>query len=109
VLIYGALAFIQPGPLAIAILLIYGLYYGLTEGPEKVVVTQLSHERDRAEAFGWYYLVTGLGALPASLFFGWLYDAVSPKAAFLSGAGFALAGLALLAWPAPTAKGKRRP
>lgn len=101
VVVYAALAYLEPGPWAVTVLLVYGLYYGLTEGPEKVVVSQLSDERDRAEAFGWYYLVTGLGALPASLFFGWLYDAVSPKAAFLSGAGFALAGLALLAWPAP--------
>jgi MFS family permease len=104
--VYAALAFLHPGPLAIAVLLVYGVYYGLTEGPEKVLVTRLSAAKDRAEAFGWYHLVTGLGALPASLLFGGLYQYVGPRAAFLTGAGFALAGLLLLA-ATPPAKGKR--
>jgi predicted MFS family arabinose efflux permease len=104
--VYAALAFLEPGPVAVAVLLSYGLYYGLTEGPEKVLVSQLSTAKDRAEAFGWYHLVTGLGALPASLLFGWLYDHVSPRAAFLTGAGFALAGLGLLAWSTPRLKAR---
>lgn len=94
--VYAGMAFVQPGPWAIALLLVYGLYYGLTEGPEKALVARLAKANERAEAFGWYHLVTGLGMLPASLFFGWLYDAVSPKAAFLAGAALALTGLALL-------------
>lgn len=102
--VYAALAFLDPGPVAIAVLLLYGAYYGLTEGPEKVLVSQLSSAKERAEAFGWYHLVTGLGALPASLLFGFLYDHVSPRAAFLTGAGFALSGLLLLAWSDPKRK-----
>lgn len=104
--VYGALAFLEPGPVAVAVLLIYGAYYGLTEGPEKVLISRLSSAKEKAEAFGWYHLVTGLGALPASLLFGFLYDHVSPRAAFLTGAGFALAGLLLLLG-APAAPKKR--
>lgn len=95
-LVYLAMAFTEPGPWAMALVLLYGCYYGLSEGPEKTLVARLASKSGQAEAFGWYHLVTGLGMLPASLFFGWLYDAVSPRAAFLSSAGLALLGLALL-------------
>lgn len=53
-------------------LLIYGLYYGLTEGTERAMVTELVPEHELGRAFGYFNLVTGLLALPASLFFGWL-------------------------------------
>ncbi len=102
--VYAALAFVQPGPWAIALVLVYGLYYGLTEGPEKVITVALARPQERAEAFGWYHMVTGLGMLPASLLFGWLYDQVSPAAAFLTGSGLALSGLLLLLFGCPKAK-----
>jgi hypothetical protein len=38
----------------------------------------------------------GILTLPASLIFGWLWEAMSPGAAFLCGAALALAGLAVL-------------
>lgn len=94
--VYIAMAFTEPGPLAVVLVLVYGAYYGLTEAPEKSLVAGLATTSQRAEAFGWYHMVTGLGMLPASLLFGWLYDAVSPRAAFLCSASMALAGLGLL-------------
>lgn len=98
--VYAGFAFTRPGPLAVALLLVYGLYYGLTEAPEKVFVAGLSRPAEHAEGFGWYHMLTGLGMLPASLLFGWLYDAAGPQTAFLSASAFAFSGLLLL-WRVP--------
>lgn len=79
--------------------LVYGGYYGLTEGAERALVADLVGAGRRGAAFGWYYLAIGIGALPASILFGWLWTAWSPAAAFATGAALALAaavGLALL-------------
>jgi predicted MFS family arabinose efflux permease len=45
----------------------------------------------RGTAFGWYNLAIGLGALPASLLFGWVWDNAGAPAAFVMGASLALA------------------
>ncbi len=80
-----------------ALFFAYGLFYGLTEAPEKALVAKLTPEGFRARAFGAYHFVAGLAALPASLLFGLLWETVNPAAAFLMGAG--LAGLAALLLP----------
>ena len=49
-----------------------------------------AHTR-RGVAFGWYNLAIGLGALPASLIFGFIWDKSSSQTAFMFGAGLALA------------------
>ena len=95
-LVYAALAFTDNLGLVMVLFVVYGIYHGLTEGPEKALVAQLAKASERGVAFGWYNLVYGLLAVPASLLFGLLYDKVSPQAAFLSGAGLALLGLVLL-------------
>src|SRR5262249_33641304 len=61
---------------------VYGLYFGLTEGTERAFVSDLVPASRRGTAFGWYYLAVGLGALPASLLFGELWDRVSSRVAF---------------------------
>jgi len=45
----------------------------------------------RGTAFGWYNLTIGLGALPASIVFGALWDRYGSHAAFDFGAALALA------------------
>lgn len=74
----------------------YGLYFALTEGPERAFVADLVPERARGTAFGWYNLVIAIGALPASLLFGTLWDAFGPSAAFAAGAAFAAAAILIL-------------
>jgi MFS family permease len=91
--IYAGFAFAQTSVEVIALFVIYGLYFGLTEGAEKAWISTLVPASRRGGAFGWYYITIGILALPASVTFGWLWDASSPKTAFLTGAG-----LALLAW-----------
>ena len=75
-----------------ALFLAYGLYFGLTEGAEKALVTDLVPASKRGTAFGWYNFTVGLAALPASVIFGIVWDQFSPVAAFTMGA--TLAGVA---------------
>lgn len=75
----------------------YGLFYGLTEGVEKALLADIAPTAERGSAFGWYNCAIGIGALPASLLFGFLWQWGSPQLAFAVGAAFALlAGLLLL-------------
>lgn len=105
VIIYAALALAKgPGQVA-ALFMVYGIYHGLTEGPEKAMLAGMAKASSKATAFGWYGFVTGSLALPAGLLFGWLWESAGAEAAFLSGAFFALGALALL-WLHPGLKGK---
>ncbi|MEP7346744.1 MAG: MFS transporter, partial [Gemmatimonadaceae bacterium] len=61
---------------------LYGIYFGLTEGVEKALVADLSSVDERGAAFGWYHLLVGLGALPASALFGAVWQWRGPAAAF---------------------------
>lgn len=69
---------------------VYGVYFGMTEGVEKAFVADLVRADVRGAAFGWYNLAIGVGALPASLIFGAVWEAVGPAAAFLLGASLAV-------------------
>ena len=78
---------------------IYGIFFGLTEGTERALVTDIVPAARRGTAFGWYNLTIGLGALPASILFGALWDRFSSRVAFDFGAALALAaalGIAVL-------------
>jgi MFS family permease len=82
-----------------ALFAVYGLYFGFAEGAERALVSDIVPAERRGTAFGWYYLAVGLGALPASLVFGVVWDRVSPAAAFTMGAALALVaalGIAML-------------
>jgi MFS family permease len=81
----------------IVVFLVYGLYYALTEGGEKALVADFAPADAHGLAFGWYNAVVGLGALAASLVFGFIWRQWSAAAAFYSGAGIALLAAGLLA------------
>ncbi len=68
----------------------YGLFFGLTEGTELALVADVAPAERRGAAYGWYYLAVGIGALPASLLFGVVWDRLGSGAAFTMGAAFAL-------------------
>lgn len=85
--------------------LVYGLYFALTEGPERALVADLVPAERRGTAFGWFNLTIGLGALPASVIFGLLWDSYGPGAAFSLGAALAMAAaLALVPLSRRTAR-----
>lgn len=80
-----------------ALLVVYGAYYGLTEGGEKALVADLAPSELRGRGFGALHAVTGLAVLPANAVFGALY-AHHVELAFWMSAGCAFAaavGLAL--------------
>ena len=76
----------------------YGLFYALTEGTEKAMVADLVPVSRRGAAFGWYNLAIGIGALPASLLFGAIWDRSGSSAAFHFGALIAFASAVLLSF-----------
>ena len=76
---------------------VYGVFFGLTEGSERALVADLVGPARRGTAFGWYNLAIGLGALPASIMFGYVWDHFGASAAFMMGAS--LAGVAALGLP----------
>ena len=94
--VYAAFAITDSARALVVVFLVYGLYFGLTEGVEKAWVADLAPAAGRGNAFGVYNALIGFGALGASLLFGYLWTHASPSAAFYTGAGFALAATALL-------------
>ena len=85
-----------------ALFAIYGIFYGMTEGTEKALVADIVPKVRRGAAFGWYNLAIGLGALPASLIFGWIWDRSGAPSAFMFGASLALVAAILMAIVAPS-------
>jgi MFS family permease len=75
---------------------VYGLFYGLTESPEKTLLAGLAPSHLRARAFGVFHFAIGLGALPASLLFGALWQWKGAPTAFGTGAVIALLSATLL-------------
>jgi MFS family permease len=94
--VYGAFALFDTAAVVIVVFLIYGLYFGLTEGVEKAWVADLAAPAIRGTAFGVYNAVLGLGSLAASLLFGAIWTQVSPPAAFFTGASLAALATLLL-------------
>ncbi len=95
-LIYAAFSYVDTPDFLIAVFLLYGVYFGLTEPSEKAYVAAAVPVNLRGTAFGYYHFIVGLGALPASLVFGLLWHTFGVKAAFLTGAGLAIAAAILL-------------
>ena len=95
--VYAGFAGVASAGQAWGLFLVYGLYFGLTEGGERALVADLVPPEARASAYGVYHTAVGLTALPASLLTGWLWQAFGAAVAFATGA--ALAGMAaILLW-----------
>jgi MFS family permease len=108
--VYGSFALLVFVPAAMQIaatfilFAVYALFYAFTEGTEKAFVADMTGEEKRGSAFGMYNFAIGLGALPASILFGFLYsffDRLVPgfggTVAFGFGAAVAFVSMALLA------------
>ena len=96
-IVYAAFGFSDSLPVVITIFLVYGLYFGLTEGAEKAWVADMTPAHRSGTAFGVYNAALGVGGLAASVLFGLIWTQVSPRAAFLTGAAIALLASTLLA------------
>lgn len=84
--VYIAFAYAHAPWHAWALFAVYGVYFGLTEGVEKALVADLVPASRRGTGYGWYNLAIGLGALPASVIFGMIWDRAGAGAAFTFGA-----------------------
>ena len=83
-------------PALLAWFLIYGFYFGFSEGTEKALVADLAPADRRGFAFGVYNAVLGFGALAASVLFGIVWKTFGAGSAFWMGAAFALVATTLL-------------
>ncbi len=70
----------------------YGIYYGLTDGIFRAYIADLVEEDKRATAYGIFNTGIGLALLPASILFGWIWDAFGSKYAFLVSSAFSMIG-----------------
>jgi MFS family permease len=95
-LVYFGFARFDGQSAVIALFMVYGLYYGLTEGAERALIADLTPEGLRGTAFGLYNAALGIGALLASVLFGVIWTKVSPDAAFFVGGGLAIVAAGLL-------------
>jgi MFS family permease len=101
-LTYLGFAVLRAGWHAWLLMLLYGVYYGLTEGAAKAFVADLVPAEARGSAYGLFNAAIGLAALPASVLAGLLWQGIGswpgfgPSAPFLFGAGMALLAAVLL-------------
>ena len=104
---FALLVFLSPEMQIVATFIlfaVYALFYAFSEGAEKAFVADLVPEDKRGTAFGLFNFSIGLGALPASIIFGFLYsyfDKIIPgyggTVAFGFGGVIALISMLLLA------------
>jgi MFS family permease len=104
-LIYIGFALASASWLMWLLFAVYGIYFGFTEGVEKAMVADLVAPEKRGTAFGFYNLVIGLGALPASLLLGFLWQRYGAAFALTTSAVISLAAVVLFALFVP----ERRP
>ncbi|MEX0670975.1 MAG: MFS transporter [Pirellulales bacterium] len=71
---YGGLAVATSLPVALLLVAVVGVAYGLAEPAERALVAALAAEGRHGGAFGWYAFVQGMMALPAGLLAGWLWE-----------------------------------
>jgi MFS family permease len=94
--VYAGFAVVGSAGQVWGLFLVYGLYFGLTEGVEKALVADLTPAAARASAYGVYHTAIGITALPASLLTGWLWQRFDAGVAFGTGAVLAAAAASLL-------------
>ncbi len=82
-LVYLGFAFINQAWQAWVLFIIYGIYFGLTEGAEKALVADLVEDEKRGTAYGLYALAFGVTVFPASLLLGGIWSIFGASYAFI--------------------------
>jgi len=93
-----------------AVSIFYGLCTGLGEGAERAIISDYADPGERGTAFGWYHLMVGIGAIPAGLLFGSIWQFQSAAMAFFFAGGLAAVAALLLrlwAWPVSISRIKK--
>jgi len=89
-LVYAGFAFVTSPWQAWALFIIYGIYFGLTEGNEKALVADMVDEDKRGTAYGFYNLAYGITVFPASLLFGLVWKYYGAPTAFLASSAISI-------------------
>ncbi len=76
--------------------IIYGVAMAITQTAPRALLADLVSPEVRGTAYGVYYTLIGLVALPTSAIAGFLWDSFNPQAAFLYGAAAAVAAAIML-------------
>ena len=76
--------------------IVYGMFFGLTEGVEKALVADLVPDEKRGTAYGFYNLAFGITVFPASLLFGLAWTQFGSSTAFVISAAISVAAAILL-------------
>ena len=95
-LVYAGFGFATSAWQAWVLFIIYGFYFGLTEGVEKALVADLVTDEKRGTAFGFYSLAYGITVFPASLIFGLVWTTFGAAPAFLMSAVISILASAFL-------------
>lgn len=94
--VYGGFAFVDSAWQTWVLFIIYGAYFGLTEGVEKAMVADLVKDEKRGTGYGFYNLAYGITVFPASLLFGFLWYRFGPETAFLISASISIVAAGFL-------------
>jgi MFS family permease len=96
-LVYAGFAFVTAEWQAWALFIIYGIYFGLTEGTEKAFVADLVETPEkRGTAYGFYNLAFSITVFPASLIFGAIWTGFGAEYAFIISAIISICAAFLL-------------
>lgn len=95
-IVYLGFAQVMSSMGTLGLFLLYGVYYGLTEGAAKAYVADIVPQKQKGAAFGIYNMTVGLTLLPASFLAGYLWQTFSPAVAFTFGATTAILASGLL-------------
>src|SRR5256714_9867838 len=102
--IYFIFPFAHSATFFFALFVVYAIPFTLSEGAERAWISDLVPAEIRGKSFGIYYLASGLFVLAGTALFGELYEHVSPRAAFHTGAALAVAAaIAVIAGSGKTA------
>jgi MFS family permease len=106
------LCMVETGAGLFRVVVFYGSFSGLAEGAERALVNDYGTERERGSAFGWYYLVAGIAAIPGGVIFGSLWQWESAALAFSFAGGLSAVSALLFrlwAWPRPAVASAKGP
>ncbi len=95
-LVYAGFAFVSAAWQTWALFLIYGVFFGMTEGVEKALVADLVPKEKRGTAYGFYNLAFSITVFPASIIFGALWHNFNAETAFLMSAGISICAAVFL-------------
>ena len=82
-LVYAGFAFATSTLAVVLLFVVYGVYFGLTEGAEKALVADLVPAEKRGTAYGLYNLAISITVLPASVLMGQMWKHFGAQTAFL--------------------------